>query len=276
MSVEGATAVVTLHRARPALLASVERLAGLGVSVDKVARGFTPSERAAASPREESVCGRDESRDAVCYKSDDPTAYTRSKAVARLLINGVELCTGWRIGTGNRMMTNHHCMVTSDDAYDTEVWFNYQCAQCGGHGVFKSTKVWGDRVLSTDRTLDYSLFTVENFARVQKFGHLTIETARPKAGTEVYIPQHPGGDPTRIAMSSKEDKGGRCAVADPAYDGYAKDSDVSYQCDTAGGSSGSPVISRKSDKVIAIHHFGGCPNSGVRIDLIYSKIKKLL
>jgi hypothetical protein len=36
------------------------------------------------------------------------------------------------------------------------------------------------------------------------------------------------------------------------------------------------VISRKSDKVIAIHHFGGCPNSGVRIDLIYNKIKKLL
>ena len=65
-------------------------------------------------------------------------------------------------------------------------------------------------------------------------------------------------------------------MADPLYDGYAKDTDVSYYCDTAGGSSGSPVISRKTDKVIALHHFGGCPNSGVRIDLIYSKIKSLL
>ena len=287
MSVEGDTAVVTLHRARPALLGGVERLAGLGVSVDRIARGFTPAERAAreakrareaasATGREESVCGRDESKDAVCYKSADPVAYNRSKAVARLLINGTELCTGWRLGPTNRMMTNNHCMVTSDDAYDTEVWFNYQCAQCGGHAVFKSTKVWGDRVLSTNRDLDYTLFTLENFAPVQKFGYLSIDTARPAKGTEVYIPQHPGGDPTRIAMTSDRDSKGNCAVDDPLYDGYAKDSDVSYQCDTAGGSSGSPVISRKSDKVIAIHHFGGCPNSGVRIDLIYSKIKKLL
>ena len=65
-------------------------------------------------------------------------------------------------------------------------------------------------------------------------------------------------------------------MADPLYDGYAKDSDVSYYCDTEGGSSGSPVLSRKTDKVIALHHFGGCPNSGVRIDLIYNKIKSLL
>ncbi len=277
MSVEGDTAVVTLHRARPALLGTVERLAGLGVSVDRVARGFTPAERAAReSGREESVCGRDESKDAVCYKSADPVAYNRSKAVARLLINGTELCTGWRLGPTNRMLTNNHCMVTSDDAYDTEVWFNYQCAQCGGHAVFKSTKVWGDRVLSTNRDLDYTLFTLESLAPVQKFGYLSIDPARPAKGTEVYIPQHPGGDPTRIAMTSDRDSKGNCAVADPLYDGYAKDSDVSYQCDTAGGSSGSPVISRKSDKVIAIHHFGGCPNSGVRIDLIYNKIKSLL
>ncbi len=269
------------------LLGSVERLAGLGVSVDRIARGFTPAERAAreaerareaarATGREESVCGRDESKDAVCYKSADPVAYNRSKAVARLLINGTELCTGWRLGPANRMMTNNHCVVTSDDAYDTEVWFNYQCAQCGGHAVFKSTKVWGERVLSTNRDLDYTLFTLETFAPVQKFGYLSIDTARPARGTEVYIPQHPGGDPTRIAMTSDRDGKGNCAVDDPLYDGYAKDSDVSYQCDTAGGSSGSPVISRKSDKVIAIHHFGGCPNSGVRIDLIYNKIKKLL
>jgi len=28
--------------------------------------------------------------------------------------------------------------------------------------------------------------------------------------------------------------------------------------------------------VIALHHFGGCPNSGVRIDLIYRQIAALL
>jgi V8-like Glu-specific endopeptidase len=288
MSVTGDTAVVTLHRAVPDPL-GLQEAAGLGVRVDKVARGFTDQEQQAENSselqtarslsengREESVCGDNESRDAVCYKSADPVAYKKSKAVARLLINGTELCTGWRLGATNRMLTNNHCMVTSSDAYDTEVWFDYQCAKCGGNDVFKATKVWGDRVFSTNRDLDYTLFSVENFAQVQKFGYLTIEPTRPVKGSEVYIPQHPGGNPGMIAMGSDKDSGGICAVADPAYDGYGQDSDVSYYCDTAGGSSGSPVISRKTDRVIALHHFGGCPNSGVRIDLVYNKIKKLL
>jgi lysyl endopeptidase len=277
MSVDGDTAVVTLHRARPELLAGLESLAGLGVEVDRVAHGLAPGERTAAGPgREESVCGRSDAKDAVCYKSADPVAYNRSKAVARLLINGVELCTGWRLGPTNRMLTNNHCMVSSADAYDTEVWFDYQCAQCGGHAVFKPTKVWGGQVLSTYRDYDYTLFTVENFEKVQKFGYLTIDPARPAKGTEVYIPQHPGGDPGVIAMTSDRDPRGNCAIADPAYDGYAADSDVSYHCDTAGGSSGSPVLSRASDKVVGLHHFGGCPNSGVRIDLVYNRIKRYL
>ncbi|MEV0715459.1 serine protease [Asanoa sp. NPDC050611] len=284
MSVTGDTAVVTLHRAVPDPL-RLQEAAGLGVRVDKVARGFRDSEQSAEATRErslsrtgreESVCGSNEARDAVCYKSADPAAYKKSKAVARLLINGTELCTSWRIGAANRMLTNNHCMVTSSDAYDTEVWFDYQCAKCGGHSVFKPTKVWGDKVLSTNRELDYTLFTVENFAQVQKYGYLTVETSRPRSGSEVYIPQHPGGDPGQIAMASDKDGKGICAVDDPAYDGYGEDTDVSYYCDTAGGSSGSPVISRATDRVIALHHFGGCPNSGVRIDLVYNRIKKLL
>jgi hypothetical protein len=288
MSVTGDTAVVTLHRTVPDPL-GVQEAAGLGVRVDKVARGFTDAEQESENEsevatarslsdngREESVCGGNDARDSVCYKSADPVAYKKSKAVARLLINGTELCTGWRLGATNRMLTNNHCMVTSGDAYDTEVWFDYQCSKCGGHAVFKPTKVWGDQVLSTDRNLDYTLFTVENFVQVEKFGYLTVEPTRPVRGSEVYIPQHPGGDPGVIAMGSDKDSGGICAVADPAYDGYGTDTDVSYYCDTAGGSSGSPVISRATDRVIALHHFGGCPNSGVRIDLVYKRIKKLL
>lgn len=65
-------------------------------------------------------------------------------------------------------------------------------------------------------------------------------------------------------------------IDNPRYDGYATGSDVSYFCDTDGGSSGSPVISRRTDKVIALHHLGGCPNTGVRVDLIAARIGALL
>jgi lysyl endopeptidase len=277
MSIDGDTAVVELHSIRPDLLGLESTIANLGVGVDRVAHGFTPDERA-KQPRRvpESVCGGDQKADAVCYKSKDPVAYERSKAVARLLINGNELCTAWRAGPNNRMMTNNHCIVTSDDAYDTEVWFNYQCAQCGGHAVFRSTKVWGDKVLSTNEELDYTLFTLDDFDLVKKFGYLQFDLRRPAKGEELYIPQHPSGDPTEIAMTSDEDAKGYCAVDDPNYTGYAAGSDISYLCDTEGGSSGSPVISKRTDKVLAVHHFGGCPNSGVRMDLIYNKIKSQL
>jgi hypothetical protein len=285
MSVTGDTAVLEMHRAGGDALGLSSLLGSLGVHVDRVARGFSRTEqrrqpeRQLVAPgrtgREESVCGSDTSADAVCYRSADPVAYTKSKAIARLLINGTELCTGWRVGPNNRMLTNNHCFTTSSEAYDTEVWFNYQCATCGGYDVFQPTKVWGSKVLSTDHVYDYTLFSVDSFASVRKFGYLTLDTTRPAKGQELYVPQHPAGEPTRIAGSLGE-KAGNCSVADPSYTGYAANSDVSYYCDTEGGSSGSPVLSRATNKVVALHHFGGCPNSGVRGDLLAARLRSYL
>jgi lysyl endopeptidase len=290
MSVNGDTAVLELHRAATDTLGLGSELGRLGVDVDRVARGNSGSEQqkidevapeptapaqAGRSGREESVCAGDQSRDAVCYRSSDPVAYTRSKAVARLLINGTELCTGWRVGAKNRMLTNNHCFDNSADAYETEVWFNYQCVTCGGSATVRPTKVWGDRVLATNRTYDYTLFSVEQFDKVKNFGYLALDTRRPNRNEALYVPQHPAGEPTRIAGALGE-QAGNCRVVDRDYDGYATDSDVSYYCDTEGGSSGSPVLSRVTHKVVALHHFGGCPNSGVRSDLLLTKIRNLL
>jgi trypsin-like peptidase len=271
MSISGDTAIVTGDN---------------GFKVDKVARGMTADERAAAdrkadeqesAQREESICGRvDSGENAACYKSSDPVAYAHSKPVARLLINGVELCSAWRVGPNNRMFTNHHCIASSADASDTEVWFNYECARCDGGPTLRPAKVWGDRVLATNTTLDYTLFTVQNFNAISRFGYLVLDVRQPARGEELYIPQHPRGDPTVIAAEDPQERSGNCEVADPSYDGYASNTDVSYYCDTDGGSSGSPVISRQTNEVIALHHFGGCPNSGVRIDLIYRQVKGLL
>ncbi|HET9517281.1 MAG TPA: serine protease [Actinoplanes sp.] len=284
MSVDGDTAVLHLHRGSDRL---PRRGKTYGVVVDQVARGNSPAEQqqleaATAEPTapgvtglEESICGDDQSRDAVCYRTADPVAFSRSMGVARLLINGTELCTGWRLGPKNRMVTNNHCFDDSDDAYETEVWFNYQCKVCGAPQTVRPTKVWGDRVLATNAKYDFTLFTLERFYRVRKFGHLALDARRPNRNEALYLPQHPGGRPTRIA-GGKGEGAANCKVVDRHYTGYAKGSDVSYYCDTEGGSSGSPVLSRVTNKVVALHHFGGCPNSGVRGDLILAKIKKLI
>jgi lysyl endopeptidase len=284
MSITGDTATVRLEQGGYDPLGLRTRLAGLGVTVDKVARGFREAtqDEAPEGPtqkrnRTESICGgTDEKLDAVCYRASHPTQYQRAKAVARVLINGVELCTAWRVGPNNRLLTNNHCASNGADVRRSEVWFNYECAQCNGFDVVRTTKVWGDQLLANGDTLDYALFTVRNFDAVSRFGYLEIDNSQPRSGQELYIPQHPRGLPMMIAMEDPGERDGSCAIDDPTYYGYDQGTDVSYFCDTDGGSSGSPVISATTHKVVALHHFGGCPNSGVRMDLINREIGRLL
>ncbi|MGA8116041.1 MAG: serine protease [Actinocatenispora sp.] len=280
MSVTGDTAVVALHRTLPG-----PSLTRLGVDIDKVAHGFTAAQRSTREHNEmmlnggrraESVCGMDDSADAVCYESRYPVEYRHSLPVARLLINGTTLCTAWRVTADDRMLTNHHCLSDQSDVDNTEVWFNYQCSICGGSISEPVTKVPAARLLRTDPTLDYTLFTVSHFEAIRQFGYLSLDIRTPRSGEEVYIPQHPEGEPTKLAISSDADDDSTCRIEYPVVDGYAHDSDTAYRCDTAPGSSGSPVISRRTNRVIAIHHLGGCPNSGVRMDMIYREIKSLL
>jgi hypothetical protein len=275
MSVHGDTAVVTLRSAAERVTGSPELadLSSYGFAIDKVARGLTSEDEPPAGPgNEESICGGDDKEDAVCYKSDYPAEYAKSRPVARLLIGGTNLCTAWRIGPDNRMITNHHCFSRAYEARRTEVWFNYDCTTCGGNDIGRVSKVVGTDVLATDRGLDYTLFTVSNFDSIKGFGYLELDNRRADRGEEVYIPQHPNGDPKQLAIHSDSDPRGACRIEDPSYPGYFDGSDASYRCDTAPGSSGSPVLSRATDKVIALHHFGGCPNSGVRADLLYREI----
>lgn len=270
MSVTGDTAVVTLHVTDPVGVRGA--LGRLGVRVDRVARGLAAGEAPAAAGREETVCGRSDSQDAVCYQSSHPGIYRSSLPVARLLIDGMQMCTAFRVGPSNRLLTNHHCIADAQQARATEVWFGYQCLECGGWQVQRPVKVRADRVLAADRTLDFTLFTVDDFEKVKQFGQLELEPRPLRAGEEIYIPQHPGGGPGQVAVRSDWDRSGNCAVANPQVHGYDWYTDVAYFCDTDGGSSGSPVISRETHRVVALHHFGGCPNSGVRMDLIYPEV----
>ncbi|MFB9659237.1 trypsin-like serine peptidase [Glycomyces mayteni] len=276
-SITGDTAIVELHRAESSPASDA-----LGVLIDRAAYGFASdvvdalvAEQADAARPEESVCSGDEKKSSACYRSSYPEVVEHAEPVARLLIDGTVLCTAFRVGEDNRMLTNHHCFTETWEAQQTEVWFGYDCVACGADAANIPVKVSGQQVLKTSKPLDYTLFTVDNFSRIDQFGYLELADEPAKAGEAIYIPQHPAGRPTEIAMESSVD-GGNCVVKNAVYDGYVAGSDVSYYCDTEFGSSGSPVISRDTHEVVALHHFGGCPNSGVNAQLIKAEIGHLL
>ncbi|MBL8261755.1 MAG: proprotein convertase P-domain-containing protein [Xanthomonadaceae bacterium] len=224
-----------------------------------------------ATPSTRSIQGTDDKRPAACYSSSDPAAFDRSRPVARLVMSSGGLCTAWRVGPDNRMFTNNHCIATASATASAEVWFNYQLSTCGGTSA-TPTKVAGDQMLRTDTTLDYTLYTVKNFATIASFGYLGLETRTATLNEEIMIAGHPGGRQKELSVVSDRDGGGRCRVNSASTSGNGTNTDIGYYCDTEGGSSGSPVIARSSHKAIALHHLGGSMNKGAKISLIWPQV----
>ena len=221
----------------------------------------------------ESRCGSDDRENVACLESTYPTEADRSRPVVRLLIDGSTLCTAWRIGSNNHLMTNRHCLPDQAKTSSTEVWFGFQYAECGSYVISADQiKVTGNLMLKNNVDLDYTLFTINQFEDITGFGYLGIETREGVIGEEIYIPQHGSGNPKEIGIESDMNVGGYCQVDDVNLNAYAAGTDVGYFCDTTGGSSGSPVLAADSHRAIALHHLGGCLNQGVSMSLIWPEI----
>jgi hypothetical protein len=284
MSITGDTAVVQLHSQLSEKQLSESAVAKSGLVIDKYGRGYPEDEIAQIIAQ--SVCGAsDQRRDAICYQGTNPVEYSKSDAVARLLIyypgGFYALCTAWRVGPDASMLTNQHCLAAQSEVAASEVWFNYENQICGVSSLGISTKVTGNSLLISDPTLDFTLFSVSNAQSIVDFGYLDIDVRPPILGEQIHIPQHGGGNPKQLGIDSDLNDGNVCRIDAAIVDGYGSGTDTGYYCDTSGGSSGSPVLSTSSNKVIAMHHFGTdpqCvnPNQGVRMDLIWPLVEPYL
>jgi len=251
------------------------------VSIDKFARGFSMNKIQDFSYLPESVCGSDERRDAACYRDSHPEEFAKSNAVAMHVYNGLGWCSAWRVGPGNHMFTNEHCITNQAELNASEFWFGHQRLVCGSGSTQLPKIVIGKTLLEDDYMKDFALFTINESNLIGDFGWLEIDDRLPIQDEEIYIPQHPGGlspDDQRkvIAVSSDMNKESVCRIDDPISDGRWLNTDTGYMCDTSPGASGSPVLARSSNAVLSMHHLGGCRNQGVRMNQIWSMVSEHL
>ena len=261
-SVLGDTAVLTFHAPTGG---------AYGFAVDSLGRG-TQVVFPLPGGQTESVCGTQDWRDVECYNPS--TEYDRAKGATLLLIGCCTSCSGFRASDSGQFMTNNHCISTQGGVQSTEVRFLYQLSGCATGSSGYSGSVMGSQLQKTDGVLDYTLFTTTGDS--SSIPCLPIDNRLPPAGERMYIAGHPLGGVKKLSIDSDRDSGGKCAVDLSPCAGNDPTSDICYYCDTTNGSSGSPVLSGSTQKVVAIHHFGGCYNSGVRMDRIYPQISGLL
>jgi len=268
--IAGDTAIVELWSTRSG--------GGFGYVIDRYARGFTREEvEGDGSP--EALIGTDDSEWAPCYETTDPVVYDKSRAVARMLVNGSGLCTGWLVGNEGHFMTNEHCITSQAQASNTNYEFMAEGATC-------ATNCWQlqcpGTIVTTSGTLiqdspDYDFALVELSTNpAPTYGFFTLRAAGGTVGERLYIPQHPAGWGKKIALySTHASDPGHPIVVSKTYGGCGArpGPDMGYRADTQGGSSGSPVVAYSDDQVIALHHCGSSTiNTGVLIEQVISTL----
>eukprot|EP00457_Paulinella_chromatophora_P001237 gb/GEZN01001239.1/.p1 GENE.gb/GEZN01001239.1/~~gb/GEZN01001239.1/.p1 ORF type:complete len:897 (-),score=15.03 gb/GEZN01001239.1/:413-3103(-) len=231
-------------------------------------------------PQQESVCSRDDTQNVRCWGTRSPV-YITSKPVARIVISSRFLCTGTLIHSLNVLLTNYHCVTSQADVDATKFeWMaetescsavNYQMA---GQG---STVLQGGTYLGGDSTLDFALVQLKGAAVSSMYGTVALDFDSNSAlsGTQIYIPQHPNGFAKMVGFSIDNGQPSVLTAGEsPCSGGSTRD--LGYMTDTLGGSSGSPVISYSTNKMIGLHHCGGCPNRAVPMSALSSVLTPTL
>jgi len=267
-TVPGDTAVITLEASSGL---------GFGFEIDSFGRGtqavFGPGDPGlpGSDPGTDSVCGANNWRDVECYNGTVHDAqYQNSAAVVKLQIGCCTGCTGFKVSDSGQFMTNNHCTSTQSGVQSTELLMNYKLSGCGSGTVGDTGFVTGQNLVATDYTLDYTLMTTTGDS--SGIPCLTLAPRQAANGDQIYIAHHPSAGVKKLSIESDLNTGGVCRVDNNAVFGRAAGSDIGYYCDTTNGSSGSPVLDYNTNEVIALHHFGGCLNSGARSDLIVNQI----
>lgn len=170
--------------------------------------------------------------------------YDHARIVARVEdLSGSGFCSGFRVGE-DLFMTNYHCW----EVYDCNTQFHMYYEEglpTDQQGIWKCKEV----ITKLER-LDFALYRVEAVGTIPAgidFPISNLSKQELTVGMPLLVPGHPATRPKQIDVSEQ------CKLTRAIpYSWYDRDN-IQHQCDTEGGSSGSPVIDRATGNVVGIH-----------------------
>jgi len=255
---------------------SIEYVASnLSVSTNRTAYRIAGYSWGLPSRDTESLCGSgDQALPALCYangterEAELPLAYERSKAVARLLINGSWFCTGFLAGSEGHIFTNAHCFDYDEEVLSTDIEFGAESTSCsdlcedqlGCPGTVVATQA---TLLVRNDVIDYALLKLPEVTNTSAYGYLQFRESGPVKGEPIYVPQYPMGYAKRIA--SYTDNNSSTTIKAVNSSDVCGEHQVEHDADTEPGASGSPLLSDEDNAVVAIHHCGGCNNMAIDV-----------
>ncbi|MFK8016298.1 MAG: trypsin-like peptidase domain-containing protein [Gammaproteobacteria bacterium] len=215
---------------------------------------------------ERSICSPGDFEDAICYQGDTGKWDNVRASVGVMAVGGnaatAMYCSGSNVSGANAILSNQHCVESQASCDNTEFVFEMYRTQCGvsSSALSEWQSYRCDEMLASEPLvncdagpgdLDFALTTVIGDP-ASTFGFADVDPAPLTSGEEIYIVQHPDGRPHEITIGSGPD-----VVVDGTVLRYYN------TLDTEGGSSGSPIYRASDNRLVGLHHCGGCSSPGV-------------
>lgn len=197
---------------------------------------------------------------------------TYRRAVARLhFMNGNQgyLCSGGLLNDADPrttvpyLLTANHCLQTQEEAVTLEAYWDYFTDRCNGTapGLSRVPRSQGADLLATSQDTDFTLLRLRQIPRGRTFLGWNADGAAVAEGTLLHRLSHPSGQPQSYAATVVVTRGGpSCATAPRPRFVYSS----LVHGDTAGGSSGAPVV--LSNGQVAGQLLGGCGAANTQCD----------
>ena len=174
-------------------------------------------------------------------------------AVCRLIIRGVELCSGVLVNNTDQenkglLITAQHCITNQNDADKTIFVFNYESPWCSGPDGRVSHSLSGSVLRSTNSNVDFSIVELNTFPPYIYKPYLAgwdVTGSTPASSVAIH---HPMGDVKKISIDNDPPVSSTFNAMPTNTEWKILQWDVGT---TEGGSSGSPLFDQNK-KVVGI------------------------